>query len=185
MSFKVLPESARLKQADDDAFAKKPVGSGPFMFERRDKDTVIFAVNPHYRRGGKSPHLREVRFFVSKDPAEDFKLKRLHLLLDPDGVDKVNKAKPDRVTVDTMPNRRIHFLAVNHRQAKLQNDSLRLALARAVNRTKILDEVFRAGWAGADKPHRALNGPYLPGTWACPEIAPGERIDPIARPEGR
>jgi MarR-like DNA-binding transcriptional regulator SgrR of sgrS sRNA len=170
MSFKVLPESARLERADDDNFARKPVGSGPFVFERRDKETVIFTVNPHYRRDGKAPNLREVRFFVSKAPADDFKLGRLHLLLDPDGVAKVHKA--NRVATHLVPNRRIHFLAVNHRHAKLQNENLRLALARAINRTKILDEVFRAGWP--DKPHRALHGPYLPGCWACPE---GNSID--------
>lgn len=173
MAFKVLPESAQLQRADDEKFAKNPLGSGPFKFDRREKDAVIFSVNPHYRRDGKAPRLREVRFVVSKDPVTDFKAGRLHLLLDPDAVAKA--AKAERVKTYSVPNRRIHFLAVNHRQAKLQNEKLRLALARAVHRTKILDEVFRAGWPAGEKPCQVLHGPYIPGTWACPE--PGERPD--------
>ena len=42
----------------------------------------------------------------------------------------------------------------------------RKASAHAINRDKILDDVFRRG--GVDKSvHRPLDGPYPPGSWAC------------------
>jgi ABC-type transport system substrate-binding protein len=169
MSFKVLP--AALERLDDAKFAAQPLGSGPFMFQKRDKDQAIFAANPNYRREGKTglPRIREVRFFHSKDPATDFRLQRLHVLLDPDAVTKVQGL--DQVKTYALPNRRVYFLAVNHRRPALENSEVRLALAQAVNRTKILDEVFRAGWKGDEKPHRPLNSPYPAGCWACPEPA--------------
>ncbi|OAI41083.1 hypothetical protein AYO40_03900 [Planctomycetaceae bacterium SCGC AG-212-D15] len=174
MAFKVLPESARLERPDDGKFAAAPVGSGPFVLDKRDKDSVTFVANKHYRREGKVglPRVREVRFLHLKDPAEDFRLHRLHLLLDPDTVMRVQKN--DGVKTYALPNRRIYFLAVNHRRGPLKDPDLRQALDRAIHRTKILDEVFRAGWSGEGSVHRSLSGAYPPGSWACP---PGVTAD--------
>lgn len=174
MTFKIVPESAHLERADDARFAKQPIGSGPFMLgpaltaEKKSAEPVRFVANHNYRRAGKAglPRIREVVFYKSKDPAGDFASGRLDLLLDPEAVGRVRSVP--RVSVHTLPNRRIYFLAVNHRRPVLQSTELRRAIALAIDRTKILDDVFRPDFKGESPlPHRALKGPFPCGTWAC------------------
>src|SRR5262249_13156534 len=106
MSFKVLP--AGLERMDDPKFGAQPLGSGPFMFQKRDKEQAVFVPNPNTRREGKSglPRIREVRFYYSKAPATDFRLQRLHIVLDPDAVTKAQGL--DQVKTYALPNRRIY-----------------------------------------------------------------------------
>jgi ABC-type transport system substrate-binding protein len=170
MTFKVLPTS-QLDKADNPRFAKNPVGSGPFMFDKLEGGEARFLANSQYRRVDKPglPHIREIQLFHSADPAGDFSAGRLHLLLDLP-TERIQKLKGLKgVTVQTLPNRRIYFLAVNHQFSRqLQNEHLRRAIAYAVNRKKILDEVFRADLKNDPQPpHRPLNGPYPLGSWAC------------------
>jgi ABC-type oligopeptide transport system substrate-binding subunit len=119
------------------------------------------------------PYIAEIRFVVPPDPVSDFRDGRLHMLLDLGPQQAAALAKDetglrDHIAVRTMRNRRIYFLAVNHRNRALQNQDLRKALAHAIDRTKILDEVYRVGATDSkEPPHRALNGPYPPGSWAC------------------
>jgi ABC-type transport system substrate-binding protein len=179
MTFKILPESARLERLDDPQFAKKPVGSGPFVFQKREEDAVIFSANSNYRRAKQGlPHIREVRFVQTKDPVNAFAAGRLHLLLDPEAVPRVRSV--DRVKMHVLPNRRIYFLAINHRKTYLQDQELRVALAKAIHREGILDTVFRADWKDDGKPHRALTSVYPPGSWparkdAKPDLYAPER----------
>jgi len=80
----------------------------------------------------------------------------------------------------TTSNRRVYFLAVNHRKPGLDNANLRIALARAIPREALLDDHFRKGLDR--KVHKALNGPYPAGSWACnPSLVSrkgGESLDP-------
>src|SRR5262249_41609376 len=78
-------------------------------------------------------------------------------------------------------NRRIYFLAVNHRHPLLKKKDLRLALAQAIDREALLDAHFR-GPLGK-RVHRALNGPYPAGGWACEPGLKGRR-DADGRGEG-
>jgi ABC-type transport system substrate-binding protein len=178
MAFKVLPAAAQnLAQANDPNFAHQPVGSGPFAFGGRKDGEVVFVPNGHYHRPGK-PGLRQVRFIHSEDPAADFQARHLHLLLDlPTAKIKDVKTIPG-VKVHTLRNRRIYFLAVNHdRPNGLQDQEqanggnpgldLRRAIAYAIDRNKALNDFFRAEYKDdPTPPHRALNGPYPPGSWA-------------------
>src|SRR5204863_7502024 len=122
---------------------------------------------------------REIHFVHSGNPGRDFPDGRLHLLLDLP-TDKMASLRSSKgVTIQTLPNRRIYFLAVNHRSRALQNEDLRRAIAHAIDRTKILDEVFRADLKSDPMPpHRPLNGPYPPGSWACKPNLPANPFDP-------
>jgi peptide/nickel transport system substrate-binding protein len=180
MTFKILPAAA-LNRVDD--LAEKPVGSGPFQYKETvtnpDRgDLVIFKTNHNYCRAGKPnrPRIREIHFFHSNDPAADFKAdpRRLDLLLDV-STQKMKELQDDeelklkgRLKFLTLPNRRIYFLAVNHRRSELQDVKLRRAIALAIDREHVLNRFFRADL----KVHRALTGPYPPGSWACRPKAP-------------
>jgi peptide/nickel transport system substrate-binding protein len=166
MNFKVLPES--LDRADNEEFARQPIGSGPYRYQGRDGDFAVFVANPYYAgRPGKAglPRIREIRFYRSdEDPAKEVQQGRLHLFPDLPSAECKRLQGLRDVTVQTAPNRRIYFLALNHRRAPLQDLHLRRAVAYAVDRERILNTCFREGVL---KWHRPLAGPYPPGSWAC------------------
>ncbi len=176
MNFKVLPSGL---DPDSPQFAKKPVGSGPFVYAKTDpKDPptwVSFTANPYYgARAGKSglQRLHEIRFFTYKD-MDTYKDKKLwvneveadhfDLILDLTAKEAAAlrekaSALDIRLPPAAVPNRRIYFLAVNNRKPALANPAFRCALAYAIDRTGLLDEFFRAT-PGQDL-HAPLNGPY-------------------------
>jgi ABC-type transport system substrate-binding protein len=88
-----------------------------------------------------------------------------------------NKVTPvsslPNVNVRTLRNRRIYFLAVNHRNPALQNVDLPQAISHAIDRQKILNDAFRADFRDKpDAPHRILSGPYPPDSWAYNRTLP-------------
>jgi ABC-type transport system substrate-binding protein len=178
MDFKILPDF--VQRADDPAFAKAPVGSGPYQRQKRDGE-VVFVANPFYEtRPGKSglPWIREIHFVRSDNPVEEFQQGRFQLLLDlpTSSFKALGSVSRQDTILKTLPNRRIYFLAINHRRSLLANENLRRAISSAINRETILNDCFRAGLT--PRPHRALNGPYPPGSWACNPDLPGDLYKP-------
>jgi len=194
MTFKIVPPfkaTGSLDRLDDPDFARDPIGTGPFQFQRSDKDATgrqysLFYYNPRYKdRPGKAalPRLREIHFIqVDPEPGNlrsNFErpggLLHLYLDLPSDKVSGLKKAESlqKTVTVYTLPTRRVQFLAVNHKNRYLENVSLRRAIAHAIDRGKILDECFRAGLGNSV--HKVLNGPYPAGSWA---YNPAVKADP-------
>ncbi|HKB01616.1 MAG TPA: ABC transporter substrate-binding protein [Gemmataceae bacterium] len=186
-TFKVIPARELMKEgklADDSEFAKHPFGTGPFRYEGRetegvDRECAVFRANPLYgQRPGRFglPWVREIRFFVPTQTslAKDVAGGQLHLYPDapPETAPRFRQEPGLKdvmsVAVATV-NRRVHMLAVNHRQTALQNDKLRQGLSAAINREAILKELFRAG--PDDKSHAALTGPFPVKSWATPQSA--------------
>lgn len=173
MTFKVVPDQQPSERED---FARKPVTSGPFLFEgpgsEEAREYLSFVANPNFgTRPGKrgQPYIQEVRLYATSDPVKDLETGRLQMALDltPEQVNALRKK--DRYIVP-LPgpkaiNRRVHFLLLNHSRPAVKNLDLRRALAYAINREKVLDECFRLG-LGRDA-HRALCGPFPTGSWAC------------------
>lgn len=185
-TFKVLPARYLQEQgkgADDDLFAKKPFGSGPFRYEEREevgteRECVVFRANPYYaQRGNKFglPFIREIRFFVPTPSSynNDVAAGQLHFYPDapPEAVARTRQEDALRGAlnvVKTKTNRRIHLLAINHRRLDLQNDKLRQGLSAAIDREQILKDLYRPTDPLA---HVALTGPFPPKCWATPETA--------------
>src|SRR5262249_2823368 len=112
-----------------------------------------------------------VRFFLTADPVKELaEPRQLDLALDLTADEAAAlEQKKDRLVVGLptaeTPNRRVWFLAVNHRVSVLANAHVRRALAHAINREKLLDDCFRG--ALQRRVHKAINGPYPAGSWAC------------------
>lgn len=193
MTFKVLPvKYLKDGRADDPGFARSPVGSGPYQYlghregDPRTGTLALFQVNPTYSsRTGKTglPHVREIHFFRSRDPVVDFRNATLHLLLDlPTDQIRVLKSPAaglGQVEVYTLRNRRVYFLAANHRHPQLRNPALRRAIGLAIDREKILDQCFRDNYHDdhGQVVHRILNGPYPPGCWAYDPNVKADLLD--------
>ncbi len=198
-TFKVIPAQylqALGKTADDDGFSRAPFGTGPFRYEGREKEGIdkdgnirecaVFRANPYYgQRPGKFglPWIREIRFFVPNQSSIATDVMGGQLQLYPDAPSELvprfrnEPGLRDKVRVEaTRVNRRVHILAINHRQTILQSDKLRQGLSAAINRDAILKNVYRAGDA---KIHSALTGPFPLQCWATPPTA---REAPLYRP---
>jgi hypothetical protein len=156
-TFKVLPArylKAAGKDADDNAFAHKPFGSGPYRYEGHekeagDREVAVFRANPYFsQRPGNfgQPNIREIRMVVPKlsSAPTDLADGQLHMVLD------VPTADLARFTNDPIAggllkvwtpsnNRRIWLLAINHRRLALQNVELRRGIAAAIDREDILN----------------------------------------------
>jgi ABC-type oligopeptide transport system substrate-binding subunit len=180
MTFKILPAS--VARPDDPDFAQRPVGSGPYKLRPEPESrSTVFVLNENYHRaeGRPLPQIREVRFFHSENPSQDFQSGKLHLLLDlpTPGLEAIKSLA--NVSYETYRNRRVYFLAVNHRVPALQDQKLRKALAHSINRSKILDDVFRSFLAGTpNAPHRPLNSPFPSDCWVAMPSLKADPFDP-------
>lgn len=175
MTFKVLPQS---HNPETEAFARSPVGSGPYKLHKFDSEDgrpyVSFIVNPQYgARPTKLglPRIHEIRFFAydpydpkneKRPPEFEFQRKTapLDLLLDLTAEHAsalalkagVARARVRRPGAGSTPNRRVYFLAVNHAKPALASADVRRALAYAIDREKLLDEFFRERVDPSSKP---------------------------------
>ena len=182
MTFKIVPEQS---ESDGESFAQKPVGSGPFRLGEPGRDDrgayVTFQANPGYgSRTGRAglPRIREIRFYAVKDPVKELKEGRLHLALDLTAAQAAALASDAKVLVPPPgPNRRVYFLAVNHRPGGvLANPEFRRGLALAIHREELLDFHFRTGLGKSV--HKPLNGPFPASSWACNRDKPLDPFDP-------
>jgi len=128
---------------------------------------------------------------ASRQPAADFKAGKVHLVLTRATADLAGfRSAPAAATpdgsrglgrlevsmgggrVDTLPSRRVYYLAVNHRDPLLGGSpeaaNLRRLIAHAITRDAILTSCFRAGFPDH---HHALDGPFLNETWPCNPLA--------------
>jgi ABC-type transport system substrate-binding protein len=184
MTYKIVPDG---QLVNSEEFARNPVTSGPYHLEgqrRRDdadREGLFFAANPSYGlRPAKhgAPHIEKIRFYVYTSSAEEeLRSGKLDLVLDltaKEAQQLLEKQSAGRLPIkvplssSAVPNRRIYFLAINNR--KLPDVKLRRALAFAIDREALLDKHFRGDLK--TQVHRALNGPFPAGSWACePSLA--------------
>lgn len=181
MTFKIVPRDQQKAPVNDEKFALNPVTSGPFLREGEGSDEQLrqrqcqfFSANPSYRsRPTKNgaPHIQEIRFYTSSNAVEDLSAGKLDLVLDLTATEaqellqKQNAGLPIEAPLpsQTVPNRRIYFLAINTR--KLADAELRQALSYAIDRETLLNKHFRGPLN--TRVHKALNGPFPVGSWAC------------------
>lgn len=202
MTFKVLPND----RPDDEAFARKPVGSGPFIYAGRvvegERSYAVFTANPHFdKRASRKnlPQLKEIRFLACADPVADFRRGIVDLLLenttaelaglteqkptaadDPPARDSSARLESQIGTnakVVTRPTRRIHYLAVNHVKVGLGGDpGQKLRVALAHAIQR--EAILDAVYrAGFKEFHKPLTGPFPASAWPCDPKSAGSLDD--------
>lgn len=135
--YMVSPAAVR---ALGDDFEKKPVGTGPFVFESWVKgERIVLRANPRYYAG--PPKVDGVVFRVvpdSKVRLLELKTGAIHALdaLAPEDRDEVLRTRG--LALETRPGMNVGYLAMNGDRPPLDNPKVRLAIAHAVNRPALI-----------------------------------------------
>jgi peptide/nickel transport system substrate-binding protein len=141
----VVPKSA-IERAGDDAFGRRPIGSGAFMLKRWVKGQVVELVrNPHYWRRGQ-PYLDGVTMlYVPNDNTRTLDLISGNV----DAVDAVPFSQVDQVNSSGQARARYELSSgsynvwFNERAKPLQEKAVRQALNYATPLREIRTVVFR------------------------------------------
>ena len=138
----IVSPAAVLKLKDD--FRSNPVGTGPFKFVKWMKDDrIILEANPDYWNG--RPYLDQVIFRVIPDNSVRFlelKTGNIDICQFPNPED-IDLAKKDQnLKLVSQPGMNIGYVSFNHTKPLWQDKEIRKALAYAINKKSIVDNIY-------------------------------------------
>jgi peptide/nickel transport system substrate-binding protein len=143
------------------AFYTHPVGTGPFMWDKRVVgQSVTFKRNPFYWQKGK-PYLDGVTWtFVTDENTRELQLRGGQIQVDEfppfNSIDKLKKASG--ITMSLFPSTRTDYLEMNELYAPLKDVHVRRAISYAVDRASIVKSVL----FGYGKPANSFLPPQVP-----------------------
>lgn len=193
-TFKILPKhkftNHFIKRTD--FFAKSPMGCGPFQYSTHKDNTLVFTVNPAFSHR-RMPFLSEVHARIynqKKEAAKDLLEKKISLVCEiPPSMISNFEANSEEFVLRRYQSRTIHLIAFNHRKENawyelFQDRRIRKALLHAIEREKILNQIFGASNSKNQKrqAHALISGPFPINSWAYNDkILPLETNIPYAR----
>ncbi len=132
----------------------EPVGTGPFVFVRYDKDqTIRYKANPDYYRGKAS--IENLIFAITPDASVRFqKLKtgECHFVAQPSPADLTAMKADSRIQVLQKPGLNVGYLAMNTTKAPFDNVLVRQAVNHAMNRKGYLEAIYLGNAVQATNP---------------------------------
>jgi peptide/nickel transport system substrate-binding protein len=142
-------------------FYKHPVGTGPFMYDKRVVgQSVTFKRNPYYWQKGK-PYLDSVTWtFVTDQNTRELQLRGGQIQIDefpPFNSIKKLKKTPG-ITMTLFPSTRTDYLLMNEQYAPLADRNVRRAISYALDRASIVNSVL----FGFGKPANSFLPPQVP-----------------------
>ncbi|QRY80328.1 ABC transporter substrate-binding protein [Pseudomonas sp. PDNC002] len=157
-----------MKAGTPEKLNAQPIGTGPFVFKRFQKDAVVrYSANAEYF-GGK-PAVDNLVFAITPDASVRLqKLKRgeCQIALSPKPVDVEAATKAADLKVEQTPAFMTAFVGINSQHPPLDNPKVRQAINLAFDKRSYLETVF----AGSATP---ANGIYPPNTWSYAKDIPG------------
>jgi ABC-type transport system substrate-binding protein len=150
-----------------------PVGSGPFVFERFQKDAVVrYRANPDYFAG--KPGVDRVIFAITPD--SNVRLQKLRrgecqIALSPKPQDVLAIAGDARLKSAQTAAFMTAFVGINSQHPPLDKPQVRQAINLAFDKASYVKAVFE----GSAEP---ASGPYPPNTWSYAGELPGYSHDP-------
>ena len=151
----------------------QPVGTGPFVLKRFQKDAVIrYAANPDYFAG--KPAIDGLVFAITPDASVRLqKLRRgeCQIALSPKPQDVQAARAESRLAVSETPAFMTAFVALNSQHPPLDKPQVRQAINLAFDKASYLKAVFEGSATPA-------SGPYPPNTWSYAKDLPGYAHDP-------
>ena len=162
-----------LKAGDPQRLNSQPIGTGPFVFKRFQKDAVIrYSANPTYFAG--TPAVDELVFAITPDA--NVRLQKLrrgecHIALSPKPQDVSASAGEASLKSISTAAFMTAFVALNSQHPPLDKPAVRQAINLAFDKPSYLQAVF-------ENSAEAANGPYPPNTWSYASELPGYPHDP-------
>lgn len=163
---------AAAAQAKSDAFAEKPVLTGPFKVERLQQDKELVVVR-HPEYWGPPPSVdRAIFLYIPDNNSRVLALQSgdidLAVYIAPESVPTVRSASTLMV-VPAAPVA-LEFIMLNHRREAWKDAGVRQAIALAINREALVKGVMQGQGTAA-------TGPYPPAFLSCNQIQ-GHPFDP-------
>jgi len=167
------------------AFARRPIGTGPYQVAEFRPDNVLL-LEAHDAYWGGRPPLRQVRFLEVPEAAArmDGLLSGEYGLatdIPPDGIAGIERDPRLQVVGGPVPNHRI--VVFDHHHPALRDPRVRLAMAHAVDGQAIVDGL----WAGRTRVPPGLQwefyGPMFIEGWTVPAYDPA-RAQALLREAG-
>jgi dipeptide transport system substrate-binding protein len=161
-----------LKAGTPEKLNSQPIGTGPFLFQRFQKDAVVrYRANPEYFAG--KPSIDPLVFAITPDANVRLqKLKRdeCQVALSPKPLDIAEAGKDGNLKVATTPAFMTAFVAINSQHPPLDKPEVRQAINLAFDKQAYLKAVF-------EDTAIAANGPYPPNTWSYAKDLLGYTLD--------
>ncbi|WP_462380587.1 ABC transporter substrate-binding protein [Pseudomonas sp. Marseille-QA0892] len=151
----------------------EPIGTGPFVFRRYQKDAVVrYTANADYF-GGK-PDVDPLLFAITPDT--NVRLQKLRrgecqVALSPKPLDVAEARKDSNLKVSETPAFMTAFVGINSSHPPLDNPKVRQAINHAFDRAHYVKAVFEDSATPAE-------GVYPPNTWSYAESLPAYSHDP-------
>ncbi len=138
----IVSPTAVLKLGPD--FKSNPVGTGPFKFVKWIKDDrIILQANPDYWDG--RPYLDQAIFRTIPDNSVRFlelKTGNIDICQFPNPEDIELASKDPNLKLVTQPGMNIGYVSFNHTKPLWQDKRIRKAIAYAVNKKAIVDNIY-------------------------------------------
>ncbi|MBS7662538.1 ABC transporter substrate-binding protein [Pseudomonas lalucatii] len=151
----------------------QPVGTGPFVFKRFQKDALVrYSANAQYFAG--KPAVDDLVFAITPDA--NVRLQKLrrgecHIALSPKPQDVRSSAGDETLTSVQTAAFMTAFVGINSQHPPLDQTRVRQAINLAFDKASYLKAVF-------EDSAEAASGPYPPNTWSFAGELPGYPHDP-------
>ncbi|OLF51137.1 ABC transporter substrate-binding protein [Pseudomonas chlororaphis] len=162
-----------LKAGTQDKLNSQPIGSGPFVFNRFQKDASIrYKANPDYFAG--KPAVDPLIFAITPDAnvrLQKLRRNECQIALSPKPLDVTAALEEPALKVEKTAAFMTAFVALNSQHPPLDKPEVRQAINLAFDKASYLKAVF-------ENTAEPANGPFPPNTWSYAKALPGYAHDP-------
>jgi len=169
----IISPTAFLKNPKE--FLRNPVGTGPFKFVKWVKDDrIVLAKNKDYWDKSGGPYLDKLVFRAIPENSVRFlelKTGNIHICQFPNPADVELAQKDPNLKLVSQPGMNVGYLSFNHtKEPWKSNVHLRRAIAHAINRKAIVDNIYQGMG-------QVAKNPIPPTMWGYNEDIPGYKYD--------
>jgi peptide/nickel transport system substrate-binding protein len=140
----IMPVPKHVYEAEGEVFGNNPVGNGPYKIKEWVRGRVIVLIaNDQYYLGRPPIDEIQLRYYADTDEMrDDFAVGDLDLLLDITPTTAQTLRQNENVSIYSQPGESYLYVAWNQTHPFLKDREVREALGMAINKQRILDEIY-------------------------------------------
>ena len=131
-----------------------PVGTGPYIFKKYKKDTLIrYTANKDYFKG--TPKIKKLVFSITPDASvryQKLKTGECHLMIEPNPSDLDSMKKNSDLIVQEASGLNVAYLAMNTKKKPFNDVRVRKAINLALNKEAYINAIYRGNAISAKNP---------------------------------